>query len=53
MEESKLNVLYRCLACKNVFTPEMMGSREIRCPYCGYRVIEKIRRESVKLVKAI
>lgn len=53
MEEEKPSIVYRCLACKSTFTPEMMNPREIRCPYCGYKVLEKVRKETVKMVKAI
>ena len=50
MEKEKL--LYRCLSCGQVFAPDMLSTREMRCPYCGYRVIKKLRTGFVKVVKS-
>jgi len=48
----KQNILYRCLSCNERFSPETLSTREIRCPYCGYRVVKKLRTGSVKIVKS-
>lgn len=50
MESGK--VLYQCISCSQIFAPDMLSAREVRCPYCGYRVIKKLRAGFVKVVKA-
>ncbi len=48
-------VLYKCGRCGRVFDLfqlQVLAPR-IRCPYCGYRVIYKVRSPVVKKVKAI
>lgn len=45
-------VLYQCLSCSEVFAPDMISTREIKCPYCGYRIIKKVRAGGLKMVKA-
>lgn len=52
--EDKALIRYRCGRCGREFTAldlEYMPS--IKCPYCGYRVIYKVRPPGRKLVKAI
>jgi len=44
--------LYQCLSCSEVFAPDMISTREIKCPYCGYRIIKKVRSGGLKMVKA-
>jgi len=44
--------LYQCLSCGEVFAPDMISTREVKCPYCGYRIIKKVRTGSLKMVKA-
>jgi len=48
--------VYACLRCGRIFTKEEMEEffrREYKCPYCGYRILRKVRREVPKRVKAI
>lgn len=42
---------YKCLKCEKDIEPEDLR-RRIRCPYCGYRILKKKRREDIKKVKA-
>ncbi len=47
-------IRYRCGRCGMEFTAldlEYMPS--IKCPYCGYRVVYKVRPPGRKLIKAI
>jgi len=50
-EEQRLALLYQCLKCG-----AMVKSTElelgIRCPYCRYRVLKKIRPPIVKRILA-
>jgi len=41
--------MYRCIKCKKIITKL---DDKIRCPYCGYRIVAKIRPEVVKRVHA-
>ncbi len=46
--------IYRCMRCGRVFSKsEMETLPGIRCPYCGFRIVEKIRPEIPKRVKAV
>ncbi len=52
--EDKSMIRYKCGKCGREFTAldlEYMPS--IKCPYCGYRVIYKIRPIGRKLIKAV
>jgi len=52
--EDKALIRYKCGRCGSEFTAldlEYMPS--IKCPYCGYRVIYKVRPPGRKLVRAI
>lgn len=45
---------YKCGKCGKEFTDEDIKLLPgIKCPYCGYRVIYKIRPSSIRRVKAI
>lgn len=48
-------VIYKCLRCGKEFTPEEMAIIPgVRCPYCSYRILVKIRpKGTVKQVRAI
>ncbi len=50
-EEEKPSLLYQCLKCgATVKSTELeLG---IRCPYCRYRVLKKVRPPIVKHIKA-
>ena len=53
-QEDLALIRYKCGRCGREFTAldlEYMPS--IKCPYCGYRVIYKVRPTGRKLVKAI
>ncbi|MEM2901639.1 MAG: DNA-directed RNA polymerase subunit P [Candidatus Bathyarchaeia archaeon] len=56
MEEERSQVtgiLYECLNCgSKVSLEELSMTPEIKCPYCGYRVLKKSRPPIVKRVKA-
>jgi DNA-directed RNA polymerase subunit P len=56
MEEERSQVtgiLYECLNCgSKVSLEELSMTPEIKCPYCGYRVLKKARPPIVKRVKA-
>jgi DNA-directed RNA polymerase subunit RPC12/RpoP len=49
--EKQPTILYQCLKCgETVKSTELeLG---IRCPYCRYRVLKKIRSPIVKRIKA-
>jgi len=52
--EDKALIRYKCGRCGMEFTAldlEYMPS--IKCPYCGYRVVYKVRPPGRKIVKAI
>ena len=51
--EEKFEVVYRCLRCGNQsMLEELNRLPEIKC-ICGFRVLQKIRPNTVKQVKAI
>jgi DNA-directed RNA polymerase subunit P len=45
--------MYMCLRCGRVFSPEDMITPGVHCPYCGYRVIIKVRTFQVKRIAHI
>ncbi|RLE85937.1 MAG: DNA-directed RNA polymerase subunit P [Thermoprotei archaeon] len=46
--------IYRCLKCGRIFSREEMETLPgVRCPYCGHKVIIKIRPPIAKRVKAV
>jgi len=50
-EERKL---YTCMRCGRVFSkPEMEILPGIRCPYCNFKIIMKVRSPMVKRIPAI
>ncbi len=45
--------VYKCLHCGRVFSREELETLPgVRCPYCGFRIVEKIRPPGVRKVKA-
>ncbi len=42
---------YRCLKCGRVVNVDLRYER-VRCPYCGYKILVKVRPPVVKHVKA-
>ncbi len=58
------NVVYKCWKCGKEFTfeeglesfikaEEREGYTFLRCPYCGFRIIVKARRPSLKRVSSV
>ncbi|PIU22428.1 MAG: DNA-directed RNA polymerase subunit P [Candidatus Diapherotrites archaeon CG08_land_8_20_14_0_20_30_16] len=41
---------YKCVRCGKEFDGLLEGP--VRCPYCSFRVIEKVRPDVVKTVRA-
>jgi len=47
-------IVYECLSCGSKISADQLAMiPEIKCPYCGYRVLKKTRPPVVKHVKAI
>jgi len=55
-EEEKSEITgihYECLSCGSKVTLEELAlTPEIKCPYCGYRVLKKVRPPIVKRIRA-
>jgi DNA-directed RNA polymerase subunit P len=46
-------VKYTCVRCGREFDETQLAvMMNVRCPYCGYRVIAKVRSSEVKAVRA-
>ena len=44
---------YKCPKCGRTFSGEEMALRQqLKCPYCGFKVVEKTRAPIVKRLKA-
>ncbi|WP_069807044.1 DNA-directed RNA polymerase subunit P [Vulcanisaeta thermophila] len=39
-----------CLRCGRVFSPEDMITPGVHCPYCGYRILVKVRSFQTKRI---
>ncbi len=47
-------ILYECMSCgEKISAQQMAMTPEIKCPFCGYRVLKKVRPPVVKRVKAV
>ncbi|MCC6045179.1 MAG: DNA-directed RNA polymerase subunit P [Ignisphaera sp.] len=47
-------VKYLCVRCGREFDESQLTvMMNVRCPYCGYRVIAKVRSDEVKVLKAV
>ncbi len=44
---------YMCLRCGRVFSLEDMITPGVHCPYCGYRIIVKVRSFQTKRISRI
>ncbi len=42
--------MYRCYMCKKII--EKIEENRIICPYCGCRILEKVRPPIAKILKA-
>ena len=52
-ERSPGGLFYECINCGSRITADQLAmTPEIKCPYCGYRILRKIRPPIVKHVKA-
>ena len=47
------SIKYRCLRCGRLFTAKKLSKeRQLKCPECGFPVIEKARRDMAIHIKA-
>jgi DNA-directed RNA polymerase subunit RPC12/RpoP len=44
--------MYKCLNCGKEVNIELKTAKKIICPYCGFRIIEKVRPKVRKRVEA-
>lgn len=44
--------MYKCLSCGKKIEINIKATRKIQCPFCGYRIIEKMRPTTNVKVKA-
>ncbi|MBS7644703.1 MAG: DNA-directed RNA polymerase subunit P [Candidatus Bathyarchaeia archaeon] len=52
-EDASRGISYTCVNCGSKVTSEELElTPEIKCPFCGYRVLKKMRPPIVKRVKA-
>lgn len=45
--------MYKCLNCGKEVKIELKSAKKIICPYCGFRIIEKVRPGVGKKVEAV
>ncbi|OLB71369.1 hypothetical protein AUI06_03960 [archaeon 13_2_20CM_2_52_21] len=46
-------LFYECINCGSKLTADQLAmTPEIKCPFCGYRILRKVRPPIVKHVKA-
>ncbi len=45
--------MYVCLRCGRTFSPEDMITPGVHCPYCGFRIIVKLRSFQAKRIPRI
>ena len=43
--------MYRCISCRREVKVDLKTSPKVQCPYCGYRIIEKLRPKIAKTLK--
>jgi DNA-directed RNA polymerase subunit P len=52
-EQKPTGIMYECISCGQHLTADQLAmTPEIKCPFCGYRVLRKARPPIVKRVKA-
>ncbi len=44
--------MYKCLSCRREVNIELKTAKKIICPYCGYRILTKMRPKIPKKVIA-
>ncbi len=53
VERSPGGLIYECINCSSKLTAEQLNmTPEIKCPFCGYRILRKVRPPIVKHLKA-
>ena len=45
--------MYKCLNCGKEVKIELKSAKKIICPFCGFRIIEKVRPVTSKRVEVI
>ena len=52
-EQPPAGIIYECINCSAKLTADQLAmTPEIKCPFCGYRILKKVRPPVVKRVKA-
>jgi len=52
-ERSLGGLFYECINCGSKLTADQLAmTPEIKCPFCGYRILRKVRPPIVKHVRA-
>ncbi len=52
-ERSPGGLFYECINCGSKLTADQLAmTPEIKCPFCGYRILRKVRPPIVKHVRA-
>ncbi len=52
-ERNPGGLFYECINCGSKLTADQLAmTPEIKCPFCGYRILRKVRPPIVKHVKA-
>lgn len=52
-ERNPGGLFYECINCGSRLTADQLAmTPEIKCPFCGYRILRKVRPPIVKHVKA-
>ncbi len=41
---------YKCVACGKIISMDLKTAKKVICPYCGYRIIEKVRGKGIKKI---
>jgi len=50
--EQAAGIIYECISCGQHLTADQLAmTPEIKCPFCGYRVLRKARPPIVKRIK--
>ena len=44
--------MYKCLSCGKEVELDIRVSKKVICPFCGYRIIKKVRPVVVKKVQS-
>lgn len=44
--------MYRCINCAKEVDLDLRTSKRIICPFCGHRILKKVRAGTVKTVPA-